>query len=368
MPILIIFAVAGLIYLLQDRIYRWFWAKNLHADVEFTDQFIHEGETTYLTETLSNGKILPLPWVYVKFQINRNGKVEHYRSDLFSIRYYQKIRRRIPFQLDKRGVYTIRGIDLISNNLFITSKFVKTLEDSATMVVYPRLVDSEEFRIPFQKMMGDIITRRFMVEDPFMFKGIREYQPYDSFKSINFKASARAGEWLVNVNDYTVSQKITILLNMDRANQYYDLRLYENSIRLAASMANAYEQEGIPVALRSNGRDVLSGGEISVEDGCGAGHIHTLFESLARMEISLDVEDFSPAIEEAAEDPSQDSMYIIISPFFGQRCIDAYRRLQEVHPSSMWILPVVPADLVNSEFRGTQFAETTPNVYLWKVE
>lgn len=368
MPIIIIFAVAGLIYLLQDRVYRHFWSKNLHADVEFTDQFIHEGEETQLTETLSNGKILPLPWVYVKFQINRNGKVEHYRSDLFSVRFYQKIRRKIPFQLEKRGVYTIRGIDLISNNLFITSKFVMTVQDSATMVVYPRLVPTEEFMIPFQKMMGDIITRRFMIEDPFMFKGIREYQPYDSFKSINFKASARAGEWLVNVNDYTVSQKITILLNMERANQYYDPRLYENSIRMAASMANAYEQEGIPVALKSNGKDVLSGGEIMVEDGCGAGHIHTLFENLARMEISMEADDFSPAILEAAADSDPDSMYILISPFFGERCVEAFGRLQAARPSTMWILPVVPTDLVNEEFKGTQLADTLPNVYLWKVE
>ena len=368
MPILIIFAVAGLLYLLQDQIYRRFWSRHLHADVEFTDHFIHEGESTELIETLSNGKILPLPWVYVKFKIHCNGKVEHYRSDLFSIRFYQKIRRRIPFQFEKRGVYTIRGIDLISNNLFITSKFVKVIEDGATMVVYPRLISTEEFQIPFQKMMGDIITRRFMIEDPFMFKGIREYQPYDSFKTINFKASARAGEWLVNVNDYTVSQKVTVLLNMDRANQHYDMRLYENSIRLAASMANAYEQEGIPVALRSNGRDVLSGGVVSVEDGCGAGHIHTVFESLARMEVSLDVEDFSPVIRAAAEDVSQDSMYLLISPFFGKACIDAFLRLKEVHASALWILPVTPADMMNPEFRGTQLAQKVPDLYLWKVE
>ena len=272
------------------------------------------------------------------------------------------------FKFDKRGVYTIRGIDLISNNLFITSKLVQELKNNATMVVYPKLISTDEFQIPFQKMMGDIITRRFMIEDPFMFKGIRDYQPYDSFKSINFKASARAGEWLVNVNDYTVSQKVTILLNMDRANQYYDMRLYENSIRLAASLANAYEQEGIPVALISNGRDVLSGGAITVEDGCGSGHIHTLSESLSRLEVSLEVEDFSPEIEKAAEDTSQDSMYIVISPFFGDKCVRSYELLKENHPSAQWILPVVPSDLMDPNFRGVKLADETPGMYLWKVD
>ena len=54
MPILVIFAVAGLIYLLQDRIYKRFWNVNLHADVEFEDHFIYEGEDTYLRETLAS--------------------------------------------------------------------------------------------------------------------------------------------------------------------------------------------------------------------------------------------------------------------------------------------------------------------------
>ena len=122
------------------------------------------------------------------------------------------------------------------------------------------------------------------------------------------------------------------------------------------------------MALRSNGRDVLSGGEIMVEDGCGAGHIHTLFENLARMEISMEADDFSPAIQAAAQDTDPDSMYILISPFFGERCVEAFRQLQAVRPTAMWILPVVATDLVNEEFKGTQLAQTTPNVYLWKVE
>ncbi|MBQ7063522.1 MAG: DUF58 domain-containing protein [Firmicutes bacterium] len=368
MPIVIILAVAGLIYLLQDRIYRRFWARNLHAEVDYTDRFIHEGEKTELVETLSNGKILPLPWVYVKFRIDRNGKAYDYRSDLFSIRFFQQIRRRIPFKPESRGVYTIQGIDLISNNLFITSKFVTVLEDKAMMAVYPRLIDAEEYRIPFQKMMGEIVTRRFMIEDPFMFRGIREYQPYDSMKSINYKASAREGKWLVNVFDYTVSQKVTILMNMDRANRYYDMRLYESSIRMAASLAASFEQEGIPVELVTNGIDVLTGDPIRVESGCGSGHLEVLMEALSRLEVDLAVQDFSPEIQRGVENTDPDTMYMLISAFFGRPCVEAYERLWEVHPSTQWILPVTSADLTDSEFKGADLAAAEPNVTLWNVE
>ena len=274
----------------------------------------------------------------------------------------------VPFEPDKRGIYTIHGIDLISNNLFITTKYVKIIEDTEMMTVYPRLVSAEEYSIPFQKMMGDIVTRRFMLEDPFLFKGIREYQPYDSMKSINYKASARAGKWLVNMYDYTVSQKVTILLNMDRANQYYDNRLYENSIRMAASLTAAFEQEAIPVELISNGKDVFTGEPVTVESGCGTGHMHTLFESLARLEISEEVEDLSPVLEKAAEDLDADHMFLVISPFFGPDFVAAYEKLSAVHPSTEWILPVVLSDLNDPAFHGQMLASSHRNVYLWKVD
>ena len=75
MPIVLILCVAGLLYWLQNWIYHRYWNKNLSVSVRFTDQFMFEGAATALTETITNRKILPLPWIYVKFQISRNGKV-----------------------------------------------------------------------------------------------------------------------------------------------------------------------------------------------------------------------------------------------------------------------------------------------------
>ena len=368
MPIIIVLGVIGLLYFLQDRIYRRYWDKNLHAEVDFTDQYIHEGQSTELSETLSNGKVLPLPWVYVKFRIDRNGKAEHYRSDLFSIRFFQQIRRRIPYQPKARGIYTIRGIDLISNNLLITNKFVKMIPDRTQLYVYPRMVPYDQFQVPFQRMMGDIVTRRFMIEDPYMFRGIRDYEPHDSLKSINFKASARAGKWLVNQFDYTISQRVILLLDMDRVNRYYDPRLYEYSIRLAVSLAEAFDREGVPLSLVSNGLDVLTGKPVTVEEGAGSGHLHTIFQSLTRMDVALDVEDFVPQLLSAAEDPDPDNMYLLIAPYFGKTTVEAYQALAESHPETQWILPVTLADLSNPEFKGQELCDEQKGVSLWKID
>ena len=86
------------------------------------------------------------------------------------------------------------------------------------------------------------------------------------------------------------------------------------------------------------------------------------------MVFGLEVEDFGPSLKRAAEDPDPNSMYLFISPFFGKDCVRNYEELQRMHPSSMWILPVVLSDLSDPDFKGGQLADTLPNVFLWKVD
>ena len=67
---------AGLLYLLQGWLYEYFWKKNLSADVVFMERAIVEGETGRIQETIINAKLLPLPMVRVKFEIDRRLRFE----------------------------------------------------------------------------------------------------------------------------------------------------------------------------------------------------------------------------------------------------------------------------------------------------
>lgn len=366
MPVLVIFAVVGIVYYIQKKIYQKYWNRNLEADVDFTDRFMFENESTVLTETITNAKKLPLPWIHVKFQISRNGKVEFYRSDMFSILFYQQIRRRIPYTFKERGVYTIKGVDLVSHNLFITDKLAQTVQSGDTLIVYPRRIDAEEFRVPYEKMMGEIVTKRCLMEDPYMFKGIREYQPYDSFRSINFNASARAGQWMVNTQDPSVSQTIHILLNMEKGTEHYNEYLYEQSIRLAASLAAQYEEDGVPVSLYCNGKDIMTKSDITVPGGCGAGHTHSVFEALARLDVPAAVEPMAGELEKALKKSDPDTLYVLISPYYGDDLKETYKELRSYMSSCMWILPVSYKDLTDPEFLGVKVPEEAEDVYLWE--
>ena len=68
MKILLLLAAAGLLYILQDLIYKTFWDKNLSVSIHFQDKAVLEGEQATLTEVIENRKLLPLPTLTSSFR------------------------------------------------------------------------------------------------------------------------------------------------------------------------------------------------------------------------------------------------------------------------------------------------------------
>ena len=66
MKILLLLAAAGLLYILQDWIYKTLWDKNLSVSIHFQDKAVLEGEQATLTEVIENRKLLPLAYLNVK--------------------------------------------------------------------------------------------------------------------------------------------------------------------------------------------------------------------------------------------------------------------------------------------------------------
>ena len=125
MSILLVFAMcAGALYLLQLLLYRKFWSKGLTVEIRFAQEEAVAGQEAVLTEVITNRKWLPIPILHIKFQINRNlrflsmnnAQVSDliYKNDMFSLLFYQRITRTLPFRCERRGYYTIRQADAVS--------------------------------------------------------------------------------------------------------------------------------------------------------------------------------------------------------------------------------------------------------------
>ncbi len=369
MTIIVILAAAGLFFLLQRFLYRRLWARGLEPEIGLgRDRCIFEGEAIEVEETLINDKWLPLPWVYFKFKLSANGRPAVYQSDMFSIANRHRIRRKRSFKLPSRGVYQITDVTLVSHDLFLSETFSKEYPAGpGTVTVYPRLLNADEFELSYEQLTGDIVARRFSLEDPYLFKGIRDYAPSDSLKNINFKASARSMEWKVNMHETTVSQNVRLILGMDKATRYYDPVVYEQGLRIAVTLASLYEQAGIPVSFWSNGADSLDGGAVSVDAGCGEDHIYTILTAAARIDAEHEEGSVTDELSRAALSAGANTQYVLVTPAYRQGVREAFEALREVSATAMWIMPVTVAENSDPYFEPGGWRGTLPGFFFWVV-
>ena len=188
MKLIIAAVTAYFLFALQSTFWHKLWSKGLSASVAFTKHAVTEGEDASLKEIITNKKSLPLPILHVKFQMGRelvfhdsgNSKItdQNYRSDIFACMPWQEIRRTLEFKCTKRGYYTIKTMDLVSHDLFQTSRFAMSLPVDTSMYVYPRPADPVRLELPLKNLLGQILSKKALLRDPFEMQAIRPYQSY----------------------------------------------------------------------------------------------------------------------------------------------------------------------------------------------
>lgn len=356
MAALAVILAIGLLAWLQSLLYRKRWSKNTVLALSFSERYATEGDKLFLTEVISNRKFLPLPWLAVKFQVSRyllfadggNAKVsdDYYRNDFFNLMMFQRITRRLPFTCGKRGYYTVKSADLVSGDILAREKYTLSVPCRASLTVFPRVIDLDALLAVHRQFLGQILTKRFIQPDPFEFKGIREYQPTDSLRAVNFKATAKTGALMVNCYDYTVSQEIVLVLNLQKYSAFPNEALYEQTIRLATSLAAYYINQAVPLSFACNAGSVTEDGAAWLDSGSGAGHLANINDALARIDLKKAmVSTGRELLLRAAENQEmkrregREPAYILLSTYHERDLADAYHALVEAGADALWIIP-----------------------------
>ncbi len=324
MKIIGIGLIALLLFIIQRKVYEKLWDKNLKAAVSFAQAGITEGEEGEILEIIENRKYLPLNMLKVKFQTSRNLEFaddpgskttdQYYRNDIFQIGGGERITRKLTFVGKKRGYYHIKNIDLVSSDLFLMNEMVKSMSTSCYLYVYPKLFDSREFRMSLQKLNGEVLVKRHLLEDPFEYRGIREYQPFDDIRSVNWKATARTGALKVNQKNYTAMQTIRIFLNVEDNGVLKKEKEVEASMQIVMGLAAFFLSQGIKVACYANGRDIMTGESVNIAGGAGAGQQDVIGKALARINTDVEPWSFNEIFEEKIINDANGTITIFVSP------------------------------------------------------
>lgn len=354
--------IAFFLYYLQQAVYRKWWNRGLQVSLQFAQSELVEGEESRLLEVIENRKRLPLPMLKVKFQTSRNlefadikgSKVTDlfYRNDVFEIGGGEKITRTLHFTAKKRGYYKINGIDLVGTDLFYGKQMVESRSTSQYVYVFPKPYTEKEFLLALRRLSGEVLTKRHLIEDPFVYRGIREYQPYDDMRVVNWKATARMQELMVNEKAHTALKAIRIFLNTEDNGILKKDNAVEAAISMAAGFAEHFLKQGMAVEFCCNGADCMEDDCTQIPASAGMPHMNRINKALARIDVQKEAYDFADTFGEILLTKSKGTMTILISvnAYEGfQKLLTAYKGQDSefvwFYPTEEKQEPALPADL-----------------------
>ncbi len=345
-----ILVVAVLLYLGQKTVYQKIWHKNLRVRLAFREQDIWEGQESTLSEIIENQKKLPLTMLKVKFQTDRHlvftdtkgsrTTDKFYRNDIFQIGRMEKVTRELHFTAARRGYYTIREADLVASDLFLTAQYTAvTTIDQCSLYVYPKPFSHPEFRQSLKQLNGEVLAKRHLLEDPFEYRGIREYQPQDDLRSINWKATARTGDFKVNQKNYTSEKAVRIFINLEDTGILKKEDCVEASLQIATALLLLFLEQGMQVAVYCNGVDVVHKDPCILEAGGGVRQREAVLRAFARIDTSQPVLPFTELFGSRLDETAGSLYTCIISPNAYEDFAALIRNYHALHPDMKWFLP-----------------------------
>lgn len=342
---------AGLLYILQAKLYEKYWDLNLSATVSYDRTHATAGEIVQLTEDIRNEKLLPLAVLYVKFSTSRTFLFEdsdnatvsdlYHRNDIFSIMGNQQITRTLSFRTTRRGYFTTDSIDLVVHDLFLHQSHAAKLSNHTSLYVYPALLSDQSSLSLTSSVIGNL-SKNNQYEDPLSFRGIRDYTNHDSMRYINWKATAKQQQLMVNTYFDIQNTEVVLLFNLDTNIIQRDHRLQEYSISIVATLLHHLNIQGFATRLAINIEDPFSNEIITTELGIGEEHMQSLFQILARLDLEKELSPFDNFFRDndsLFRNTKTNTAYLIVSNYRKDSLLHVYNEKRSKGVNIHFICP-----------------------------
>ena len=140
---------------------------------EFSEDAVFTGDSVYMTETIYNRTLMPLLFVDIEGYLYRGlaidgvkprgGDMQHFVSRVHLLPFMQ-IKRTHKITCLRRGVFKLDSVSVFANGNPIN------FESPLTLTVYPELLRSAPMLPTIATAVGEHITSRALISDPFRFR------------------------------------------------------------------------------------------------------------------------------------------------------------------------------------------------------
>jgi uncharacterized protein (DUF58 family) len=265
--------ITFLILTLQGWIYRRWSFSYIHYSRKFSASSCFRGDEIQILETIANRKLLPLPWLLLQSQFHTELQFQHQNNldiskgqfyqnhkSIFSLMPYTQIVRKHRVICLKRGFYRLNTVSMTSGDAFGLSKTYQTVPLEGELLVFPKPIAMEDVPLPSRSWQGEVIVRRWILDDPFIVAGAREYRYGDTLSSINWKSTARNGVLQVHNRERTADHRVIIMVNFDLnesvQTQISDPDTIEKALSYAITIADWVISQGMEVGFACNGYSI----------------------------------------------------------------------------------------------------------------
>ncbi|MFN2290537.1 MAG: DUF58 domain-containing protein [Anaerolineae bacterium] len=300
------------------------------------DSRIFLGETFEVKVKVRNRGWLPLLWMRLSDTIP---------SDLGSGLSFRRVISLLPRERQehsyaltgrRRGYYPLGPFVGLSGDLLGTTTHESRQAADDFVIVYPKIVALRALDLPSQSPFGNLPHRERLFEDPSRIRGVRDYQPGDSLRRMDWKSTARVGSLQIRRFEPAIALETGILLNLALDDYPVDCRYEapELGITIAASVAAHLVEKRQAVSLVTNGLDPLSelrGAMPTVPLRKGRDHLMRVLDLLARIEVARREEErppFQQVLSQGSLGLSWGSTVLVITPVEEEGLLDTLLALR----------------------------------------
>lgn len=288
-----IVVIVILLYLIS-RYWKHVSSKNVSININFDKFRVIEGEKVLLITEIVNKKFMPLPIIKFNIKIPIQLHKKNYKAKecmdktsyiytfITSLISFQKVKKKNMFIAEKRGYYILTKIDVELIDLLGKSRENLKYKNTPHIIVHPKPENLGQLIFDNKSLQGEEIVRRWVMPDPILYSGVRQYNIGDSFKDIDWKATAKLGELYVKKYEYTSDPSLIVFIDvlLDKRKIYFDEEYVDKAVKIAASIAKHTAKLSIPFGLATNAFVRYLDKEAIMPD-TGSEHLKNIYDLLA---------------------------------------------------------------------------------------
>ena len=183
------------------------------------------GEPFPVEIRVSNTGVLPITYLHVQIplpinvHLPRHALLEYLQGEetldeKFSLWGKKDIVRKGEWSVQRRGLYQCQPATLRRGDFLGIREAFETIPCREQFLVFPAPLLGEDLEYALGRFLGDYSARRFLLRDPVLTIGCREYTGQEPMHTISWLQTAKRGELMVREFDDTRDISCAVLLTV----------------------------------------------------------------------------------------------------------------------------------------------------------